>query len=89
MLESKELDQTYAQKFCYKNFLSEMKSGDLIAYSGTGIISTTTKLKNDCEYSHLGLVVKLPNKWTQERELYVLEVGRNNGMTYLRIMKKQ
>lgn len=79
MLETRELDQKGYHKYCYKEFTENMKSGDLIAFSATGIIAAASKLKNDTEYSHLGLVVQLPNKWTQEKELYVLEVGRNNG----------
>lgn len=79
MLESRELEQKYCHKFCYKQFQPQMKTGDLIAYSATGVIAAASKLLTNCEYSHLGMVLYIPNKWTQERELYVMEIGRNNG----------
>ena len=80
MLETRELDTQYNREFNYKPYLSKMNSGDLIAYDAPGIIGTSIKVVTDSPYSHVGLVLRIPNKWTEERELYVMEIGRNNGM---------
>lgn len=65
--------------FFYKAIRDNIKTGDLIGYSGTGLVAAVSKLHSYCEISHLGLVVALPNKWTNEEELYVMEVTRNSG----------
>ncbi|KAL6070955.1 Rho GTPase activating protein 39 [Balamuthia mandrillaris] len=64
-------------KYGYKDHLSKFKTGDLIAYSGTGILSALSQVLSGQPWSHLGLVCKLPNKWTNEENLYVVELTRN------------
>lgn len=79
MMESRVNDRDYAKEFCYNEHLEHMQTGDIIAYDAPGIIAGATKVVTDHPYSHVGMVVKIPNKWTEERELYVMEIGRNNG----------
>ncbi len=40
-------------------------------------MATATRLLNNTEHSHVGLVVQMPNKWHGEPELYVLELTNN------------
>jgi len=80
MLETKESDTQYENTFFYKEYLPKMKTGDIIAYNAPGIIAGTIKLVSNSDYSHVGMIVCLPNKWTEEEEHYILEIGRNNGM---------
>eukprot|EP01087_Luapelamoeba_hula_P008534 TRINITY_DN2134_c0_g1_i4.p1 TRINITY_DN2134_c0_g1~~TRINITY_DN2134_c0_g1_i4.p1 ORF type:complete len:881 (-),score=144.54 TRINITY_DN2134_c0_g1_i4:21-2663(-) len=65
--------------YSYQNYLSEMKTGDLIVYSGTGLLAALTQLATNAPYSHVGVIVKLPNKWTSEEELYVVELTKNHN----------
>jgi hypothetical protein len=51
---------------------------DLIAYSGIGALHSMTKLATNSPYSHVGMIFRLPNKWTRRDDLFVLEVARNN-----------
>jgi hypothetical protein len=51
---------------------------DLIAYSGIGALHSMTKLITNSPYSHVGMIFRLPNKWTRRDDLFVLEVARNN-----------
>eukprot|EP00013_Stygamoeba_regulata_P023701 CAMPEP_0177645366 /NCGR_PEP_ID=MMETSP0447-20121125/9209_1 /TAXON_ID=0 /ORGANISM="Stygamoeba regulata, Strain BSH-02190019" /LENGTH=607 /DNA_ID=CAMNT_0019147841 /DNA_START=52 /DNA_END=1875 /DNA_ORIENTATION=+ len=64
-------------RFDYDAHLREFKSGDLIAYSGIGLVASLAKLESNSCFSNLGIVVKLPNKYTDRNELYLLEVTRN------------
>jgi hypothetical protein len=63
--------------FFYDDYISQFKTGDLIVYSGVGMLDTFSKLASATDYSRVGLLVKLPNKWTRRDDLYVLEVCRN------------
>jgi len=56
-----------------KNF----KSGDVILYSEVGLISTVPRLLGNCNYSRAGMVIRLPNKYTEKIKLYVIEITRN------------
>lgn len=56
-----------------------MKTGDLILYSGTNMIHSMTKIENGSFFSSAGLVVELPNKWTSQLELFVLEPSENRS----------
>src|SRR5262245_868457 len=55
--------------YSYHEHLSRFKTGDLIVYSGTGILGAVSQLMTNSPYSHVGLVVQLPNKWTTEDDL--------------------
>jgi phosphatidylinositol phospholipase C, delta len=59
----------------YKNLF---KTGDLILYDGMGALATLTKVESNAPFSHVGMIVRLTSRWTQETELYVIEVTRNN-----------
>lgn len=60
------------------NYLMKMiKTGDLIVYDGIGAIPALVKLNRNIPFSHLGLVIKLVNRWTRKDELFVLEFSRN------------
>ena len=54
------------------------KTGDVIAYGGVGMLPSLTKLVSNSEYSTLGLILCLPNLYTQRLEYFVVEVTPNN-----------
>jgi hypothetical protein len=54
-----------------------LKTGDLICYDGTGVLATITKLELDEPFTHVGMILRLPHRWTQQDELYVVESTRN------------
>eukprot|EP00007_Cunea_sp_BSH-02190019_P001506 CAMPEP_0174248860 /NCGR_PEP_ID=MMETSP0417-20130205/43290_1 /TAXON_ID=242541 /ORGANISM="Mayorella sp, Strain BSH-02190019" /LENGTH=600 /DNA_ID=CAMNT_0015328727 /DNA_START=92 /DNA_END=1894 /DNA_ORIENTATION=+ len=70
---SKELEYSYF----YKRYMHKFDTGDLIVYDERGLLPALTKLTSNSDYSRVGIVLKLANKWTQEQELYVAEVTRN------------
>jgi len=63
--------------YYYKGLENDFKTGDLILYTGIGVPPALTQIAANSSYTSVGLVIKLPNKWTQKEELYVLEVTRN------------
>lgn len=67
----------YKCNFFDKQYLPKLKTGDLIVYDCPGVSSTVIKLASLSNSSHLGLVVFLPNKWTEKEQPYVLELTRN------------
>jgi hypothetical protein len=66
-------------KFYYRNHYRNMQTGDLIVYSGVGSTDSIAKLLSGTRYSRVGMVVRLPNKWTGKEKLFVFEVTRNLG----------
>ena len=72
-----QMSKMIKQEFFYKKNNVQFRAGDLICYSGTGLVDTTMKLMHNSEHSQAGLVVEAANKWTGERELYVLELTFN------------
>jgi len=64
-------------KFLYEHYMDSFKTGDLIAYSGNGVVAAATKLITNSPFSHLGMIFRLPNKWTRKDELYVVEFTNN------------
>lgn len=54
-----------------------MKTGDLIAFDSVGFLHTLIKVTSNSPYSHLGIVVRLPNKYTKKEELYLVELTNN------------
>jgi hypothetical protein len=65
--------------FHYRNHYRNMQTGDLILYSGVGSTDSLCKLLSGTRYSRVGLVVRIPNKWTGREKLFVYEVTRNLG----------
>jgi hypothetical protein len=65
-----------------------LKSGDVIAFSGIGMLSSLTKLRCGIDFSQVGIVLVLPNLYTQRPELYLAEVTSNHdGMVNLCLTK--
>jgi len=63
--------------YYYKGIENEFKTGDLILYAGIGVPPALSQIAANSFYTSVGLVIKLPNKWTEKDELYILEVTRN------------
>eukprot|EP00013_Stygamoeba_regulata_P020334 CAMPEP_0177654494 /NCGR_PEP_ID=MMETSP0447-20121125/14366_1 /TAXON_ID=0 /ORGANISM="Stygamoeba regulata, Strain BSH-02190019" /LENGTH=764 /DNA_ID=CAMNT_0019158155 /DNA_START=75 /DNA_END=2366 /DNA_ORIENTATION=+ len=61
----------------YEPYISQFKTGDLLIFSGRGILSTMTQLFTGYPFSRVGMIVQLENKWTHVPELYVVELTRN------------
>lgn len=76
--ETKPTEDRGQQIFFYDDYIDSFKTGDLIAYSGIGALHSMTKLATNSPYSHVGMIFRLPNKWTRRDDLFVLEVARNN-----------
>jgi len=74
-------DQIKMEYFYTKNN-TVFRPGDLIAYSGTGLLDTCNKLINNSEHSHIGLVVSIPNKLNGADELFVMEMTNNIDKMY-------
>ena len=45
----------------YNLYRSEMETGDILLFSGKGILSAGIKLGSLCKWSHVGMVVKVEN----------------------------
>jgi hypothetical protein len=43
----------------------------------TGLLAAASQLITNSPYSHIGIALRLPNKWTQEEELYIVELTKN------------
>ncbi len=54
------------------------KTGDVVAFSGIGLLSSLTKLRCGVNYSQVGIILVLPNLYTNRPELYVAEVTSNH-----------
>lgn len=63
--------------YLYPKFKDIIKSGDIILYDGFGFVPALVKSETLSPFSSIGLVMTLPNKWTLEDELYVVEITRN------------
>eukprot|EP00029_Vermamoeba_vermiformis_P005767 TRINITY_DN2094_c0_g1_i1.p1 TRINITY_DN2094_c0_g1~~TRINITY_DN2094_c0_g1_i1.p1 ORF type:complete len:851 (-),score=215.87 TRINITY_DN2094_c0_g1_i1:61-2565(-) len=68
---------TQESTFHYQEFKGKYKTGDLIVYSGIGTTHSIVKSLSGSKYSRVGMVVELPNKYTQKKKLYILEISRN------------
>lgn len=55
----------------YEEHVSKFKTGDLILYDAHGLLPSYVKLASNSPYSNVGMVIKLPNRWTRKPELYV------------------
>ncbi|KAL6064799.1 rhodopsin [Balamuthia mandrillaris] len=75
--ETRPVHEKGQQIFFYDDYIDRFKTGDLIAYSGIGFLHSINKLSSNSNYSHVGVVFRLPNKWTKREDLYILEISRN------------
>jgi hypothetical protein len=75
-------EQQIKMEYFYTKNNTVFRAGDLIAYSGTGLLDTCNKLINNSEHSHLGLVVAMPNKLNGSEELFVMEMTYNLDKMY-------
>lgn len=65
--------------FSYREHYRNMRTGDLILYSGVGSTDAIGKILSGTRYSRVGTIVRLPNKYTGAEKIYVFEVTRNLG----------
>mmetsp|Transcript_28988 Transcript_28988/g.40098 ORF Transcript_28988/g.40098 Transcript_28988/m.40098 type:complete len:339 (-) Transcript_28988:7-1023(-) len=72
-LSSNPLDHNYY----YESVMDQFKTGDVIVFNDVGLIGTLAKMYGNTPYSRVGMVVRLPNKWTERIEPYLLELTRN------------
>lgn len=63
--------------FSYREHYQQMCTGDLVVFSGVGSTDSICKVLSGTRYSRVGLIVRLPNKWTGKEKLYLFEVTRN------------
>lgn len=63
--------------FFYKALAAQFKTGDMILYDSYGLFPSLMKLTTNTPYGACGMVLKMPNKYTLEDELFVMEVTRN------------
>ena len=59
------------------NGVNQFKSGDVLMYSGCGLVQSMMKLQSNSDFNHMGVVVVLPNLYTGQPSLYVAEVTAN------------
>eukprot|EP01088_Endostelium_zonatum_P014242 TRINITY_DN3036_c0_g1_i1.p1 TRINITY_DN3036_c0_g1~~TRINITY_DN3036_c0_g1_i1.p1 ORF type:complete len:992 (-),score=235.15 TRINITY_DN3036_c0_g1_i1:37-3012(-) len=65
-------------EYYYERYWSGFKTGDVIGFSGEGLINSIIKADSGSVITHLGVLVKLPNRWiSQCEEMYVVEFTRN------------
>jgi len=70
---------------CYKDMF---RTGDLILFSGFGVIDSAVKLFENSNFSRIGMIVKLTNPYTERVECYLLEVTRNTDR-FLDVFKEK
>jgi len=63
--------------YYYEPHKKNLKTGDLLLYTETGLLSTMAKLSRNSIHNRAGIVMKMPNKYTHKEELFVFEVTRN------------
>jgi len=59
--------------------MSSFKTGDMIAFSGRSVSDVYRRLSTGTPFSHIGVVVHVPNKYTKDEELYICEVCSNTN----------
>lgn len=64
-------------QYFYDHYSPQFKTGDLILFQGNSPLDIVTQLESGTNYSHVGLVVEMPNPITEVREMYLLEVTQN------------
>lgn len=65
--------------FSYRDHYTQMRTGDLILYSGVGSTDAVAKILSGIRYSRVGTIVRMPNKYTGVEKIYVFEATRNLG----------
>eukprot|EP01124_Arcella_intermedia_P026110 TRINITY_DN4832_c0_g1_i1.p1 TRINITY_DN4832_c0_g1~~TRINITY_DN4832_c0_g1_i1.p1 ORF type:complete len:459 (-),score=104.38 TRINITY_DN4832_c0_g1_i1:65-1369(-) len=66
--------------YYYSSWVSLIRTGDLVVYSGRGPVHEALKLYSGQPYSTVGMIVKLPNKYTHKESIYVLECTSNQDL---------
>jgi len=83
--ESKPKPPKLHHNFIFSNFRADItfpaknnfKTGDLILYTDIGLLPSVNRLFYNFNYSRIGIVIKMHNKWVPEDELFVFEITRN------------
>lgn len=60
--------------FYTREMKKQMKTGDLILFSGRSLMSGAISCITGLPYSSIGMVIRLPDKYTKKEKLYVIEV---------------
>lgn len=63
--------------FLYERNMKQFHPGDIILYNTTGPAAALLRVDHEVQWSHCGIVVEMPNRWTREPELCVLEFCSN------------
>lgn len=53
----------------------QMKTGDLILFAGKSVISSAIMCITGIPFSSLGMVIRLPDKYTKKEKLFVIEIS--------------
>lgn len=57
--------------------LKKFHTGDLILFSGAGPQHTAARLLSGSNYSSVGILLQLPNRWTKKLDWFVMEASEN------------
>ena len=63
--------------YLYDRSLKQFHPGDIVLYSTPGPAAALLRVETEVQWSHCGIVVEMPNKWTNEPELHVFEFCSN------------
>lgn len=63
--------------YLYDKSMEQFHPGDVVLYSTAGPAAALLRVEQELQWSHCGIVVEMPNRWTQEPELCVLEFCSN------------
>eukprot|EP01130_Rhizamoeba_saxonica_P007273 TRINITY_DN2937_c0_g1_i4.p1 TRINITY_DN2937_c0_g1~~TRINITY_DN2937_c0_g1_i4.p1 ORF type:complete len:360 (-),score=88.75 TRINITY_DN2937_c0_g1_i4:20-1099(-) len=82
LTELKEEQNNYIREeeqdiFNYDEHKDHLQTGDLILFGEVGFLSVITQLLGNVPYSRVGMVVRLPNQYTEKEKLYIFELTRN------------
>eukprot|EP01126_Amoeba_proteus_P065159 TRINITY_DN9219_c0_g1_i3.p1 TRINITY_DN9219_c0_g1~~TRINITY_DN9219_c0_g1_i3.p1 ORF type:complete len:540 (-),score=84.34 TRINITY_DN9219_c0_g1_i3:12-1574(-) len=68
-------------KYFYKREIKQkMKTGDLIFFSGRTPLSMALMCVSGQPFSSVGMVVKIPEKYTQKKRLFIMEISTDQYM---------
>jgi hypothetical protein len=84
-----------------KSLRKSVKTGDLVVYQETGFLGLTMSLVTNSPYSRVGMILRLPDKYTGRERPYVVELTSNpskfldvvteepsNGMVLFRLWER-
>jgi hypothetical protein len=57
--------------------LETFQTGDVIAFSGRTLLACMIKFDTDSPYSHLGVVIRMPDPFTGKEEIFIVESTQN------------